>query len=196
MTYSGLDLSYKFIKGKNEEEDYVNVFFKNEFIFKTNHLGTNENKPSLMYYLGDDFNYYLESPFVKAGGYNNTELYDIKGNKLTNFKLWSISNPYIFNDTLYFEVTSRNGKKGIINSKGNIIIPFEYDSLSLSLTMENPIMSNGLLYVEKEKEFGVIDLKNNIIYPFTKSWNDVKIKQLKDLNLFDCKNDVVIVGEH
>jgi hypothetical protein len=56
------------------------------------------------------------------------------------------------------------------------------------------IESNGLLYVRKKGLYGVIDLNNNIVHPFTESWNEIAIKRLKDLKLFDDEVHVVVNG--
>ena len=192
--YSIFDFETKLVEKENG--NYYNVFFKKKLIFEVEHLGDKSvNKPSLAYYITDNFNYYLEKPFIIAGGYNNSDLYDINGNKLTDLKLWSLSStPMLHKEELYFAGASQRDKWGIIDSEGNTIIPFEYDSLSICLDWGSSIKSNGLLYVTKNKEFGVIDLKNNIVHPFTKDWNEIRIKQLKDLNLFDEKKYVIKDG--
>lgn len=88
--YSIFDLKIELIEKENG--NYYRVSFKNKFLFEVEHLGDKFiNKPSLAYYLTDNFNYYLEKPFIIAGGYNNSDLYDVNGNKLTDLKLWSLS---------------------------------------------------------------------------------------------------------
>lgn len=52
-----------------------------------------------------------------------------------------------------------DGKWGVINTKGNFIIPAEYSSMFIS-------DDNKLFTVTKEYKTGVIDIKNNIVVDF------------------------------
>ena len=60
---------------------------------------------------------------------------------------------------MYFKVRTSKGKTGIINDKGDIVIPFVYDE-DISLSGFINIEENGLLYVKKDNLYGIINLKN------------------------------------
>lgn len=51
-----------------------------------------------------------------------------------------------------------NGKAGIINEKGEIVIPIEYDNVL--------DFKNGMFTAEKSNSWGIIDVGNNTIIPF------------------------------
>jgi hypothetical protein len=195
INYSGLDFDAKLIE--KEGRNYYQIFFKKELMFEVEHFGDiTSNPPILGWYLNGNLNYYLEKPFVTAGGYNNCDLYTIDGNKLTNLKLWSlVYSPTLFDGKLYFSGINKKNNRGVVDSEGNTVIPFEYESLSIVFKMSAcGIESNGLLYVRKKGLYGVIDLNNNIVHPFTESWNEIAIKRLKDLNLFDENVHAVVDG--
>ena len=92
MKYSILDLKNNF----NKEENTVDVYFQDKFVMTINQLGDN-NLPSLVCHPSHTINEYLEEPFIIAGGYNNSDLYTIRGEKLTDFKFCtSKSNTFTF----------------------------------------------------------------------------------------------------
>jgi hypothetical protein len=51
-----------------------------------------------------------------------------------------------------------NGKAGIINEKGEIVIPIDYDNVL--------DYKNDMFTAEKSNKWGIIDIENNIIIPF------------------------------
>ena len=51
-----------------------------------------------------------------------------------------------------------NGKAGIINEKGEIVIPIDYDNVL--------DYKNDMFTAEKSNKWGIIDTENNIIIPF------------------------------
>ena len=51
-----------------------------------------------------------------------------------------------------------NGKTGIIDEQGKVIIPIEYDDIS--------DFKDGLFFAKKSKKYGMIDINENIIIPF------------------------------
>lgn len=125
---------------------------------------------------------------------NNTDLnlldflkekYDFKtGMELDNIKF--ATNNYVF--------VTKNNKDGVLDIKGNLIIPFDYDTIFWSweydllearlggkcgfINMKNEIVipfeydnvgingfSYGLCQVEKDNKIGYIDRRNNVIIP-------------------------------
>src|SRR6478736_627203 len=181
MKYSILDLKNVFDK----ETNIFKVYFQNKFVMEVGHRGSeNFNPPSLVSHPSHTINEYLSEPYIIAGGYDNCDLYNIKGKKLTDFKFWTILNsPIIYNGEEYFQVRTSKNKSGIINNKGDVIIPFEYDE-DINLGIFISIQTNGKLYVKKGGQFGIIDLENNFIEPLQNSWHKVKIQQLHDLGLW------------
>jgi hypothetical protein len=190
MKYSILDLKNVF----NREENIVDIYFQDKFVMTVNQIG-NSSLPQLVSHPSHTINEYLEEPFIIAGGYNNSDLYTIRGEKLTDFKFWAIlSSPVIYKKNSYFEVKTSKGKTGIINDKGEIIIPFIYDE-DISLKAFINIEENGLLYVKKDSLYGVIDLKNEVVVDFQPSWDVVQIRKMKDLNKWDDSLYVVVDGK-
>jgi TPR repeat protein len=49
------------------------------------------------------------------------------------------------------------GKYGVVNNKGQVVVPFEYDFISE--------FSQGLAKVEKNKKFGLVDISGKLIIP-------------------------------
>ena len=191
MKYSILDLKNDF----NKEENTVDVYFQDKFVMTINQLGDN-SLPSLVCHPSHTINEYLEEPFIIAGGYNNSDLYTIRGEKLTDFKFWAIlSSPIIYKNNLYFKVRTSKGKTGIINDKGDIVIPFVYDE-DISLSGFINIEENGLLYVKKDNLYGIINLKNETMLDFQPSKDVVMVRRLKDLNEWDDLLYIVVDGNY
>lgn len=192
MKYSILDFKREF----DQENNTFKVYFQDKFVMEIDHQGAeNFDPPHLVSHPNHTINEYLPEPYIIAGGYNNCDLYDIRGNKLTNFKFWAIlSSPIIHENQEYFQVKTSKGKSGIIDNKGNIVIPFEYDE-DIDIGCFVRICKNGRLYVKKDNQYGVINLLNNITTPFTDSWHDIKVQQLDDLGLWDGDKYIVVDGK-
>ena len=192
MKYSILDFKKIF----DSETSTFKVYFQDKFVMEVDHQGgENFDSPQLVSHPSHTINEYLPIPYITAGGYNNCDLYDIEGNKLSNFKFWAIlSSPIIYNDKEYFQVRTPKNKSGIIDNKGNIVIPFEYEE-DLMKGCFIKLRTNGRLYVKKNNQYGIIDIDNNIVEPFTDSWHDIKVKQLHDLGLWDDNKYVVVDGK-
>lgn len=192
MKYSVLDLKSVY----NKDTESFDVYFQNKFVMTVEHKGEpNMSSPRLVCHPSHTINEYLPQPYITAGGYNNSDLYDINGNKITDFKFWSIiESPIIYDNVEYFKVRTPKNKSGIINNKGKVVIPFEYDQ-DLNLVAFIDICSNGRLYVKKENKYGVIDINNTIVTPFTDSWHETRVQQLHDLGLWDDSKYTVIGGK-
>jgi hypothetical protein len=189
MKYSILDLKNMY----NVENKTVDVFFQDKFIMTIDQVGT--SLPSLVCHPNHTINEYLETPFITGGGYDNTDLYTIEGKKLTNFKFWAISNsPIVFENNLYFQVGTTSRKTGIIDSEGKIVIPFIYRQ-DISMGFMINIQKNGLLYVKKDGLYGIINLKNEVVFDFQPSWDEVMVRKMKDLGEWDDLKYVVKDGK-
>lgn len=57
-------------------------------------------------------------------------------------------------------IVKKNNKFGVVNDKGNLVIPFEYDKINSAFFKSNRLIA------EKNKKYGLIDYQNNIIAPF------------------------------
>lgn len=117
-------------------------------------------------------------------------LIDVNGTIIINPKFDEISG-YFQNG--YMRVRN-NGKTGIINEKGEIIIPIEYDDIS--------DFENGLFLANKANKSGMINSKNQVIIQFAYS----KIRHFKDdlaliiqngkTGYININNEIVIKPEY
>lgn len=95
-------------------------------------------------------------------------------------------------------LVKKDSKMGAINREGEIILPFEYDSIYY------PRLENHL-YASKNNKFGVIDFNGKIIIPFeyeniTRVWydhndeqeNNLIVQKNKKLGTINLKNEIVI----
>lgn len=57
-----------------------------------------------------------------------------------------------------FGVVSRNGKKGLIDRKGNFRIDPQYDFLEMN--------TDSTLLAKKDSKFGIVNLNNQVVFPF------------------------------
>jgi hypothetical protein len=88
-------------------------------------------------------------------------LFDVKGKELLKVDNKSIDWDYIKKDSIntsHFIINNSQNKFGSIDSKGNIIIPFEYDEIT-------SFEGNEIAIVKKNGKYGVINSKNEIIIP-------------------------------
>jgi hypothetical protein len=60
-------------------------------------------------------------------------------------------------------VVDKEGRQGVLDSYGNIIIPFEYDSISVN---SRPICRYSYFLAQKNAKWGVVNSKNEIVLPF------------------------------
>jgi len=77
-------------------------------------------------------------------------------------------------------VSDINGKKGIINSLGEQVIPIVYDSISNTILLEDCKKAHIICF--KNKKCGVINLQNKIVIPFEfdKLFMDLKMEKQSD----------------
>ena len=97
----------------------------------------------------------------------------------------------------YFKV--RTGKKfGLIDEVNNIVIPFEYDAMSIDKIAENDESGEDIDYlvvVAKGNKFGAVNLKNEIRIPFVYS----DLQRVSDAELFPArkgKHYILIDGKN
>ncbi|MDX5585998.1 MAG: WG repeat-containing protein [Aureibaculum sp.] len=112
-------------------------------------------------------------------------LIDIDGNIIIEPVYDEISG-YFING---FMRVKNNGKAGIINEKGEIVIPIEYDNVL--------DYKNNMFTAEKANKWGIIDVENNIIIPFEYRRirhfeDDLALVTDKGTGYINMKNEIVI----
>ncbi|MEI6346791.1 MAG: WG repeat-containing protein [Bacteroidota bacterium] len=93
-----------------------------------------------------------------------------------------------FTNSSPYCVIKKGDKFGMINAKGNEIIPFQYDDIGYN-------SSDSLFKVKSNDKWGVIDTHNNLIFPFVfndkydlKLYNEFGYGKIKDVVYkLDCK---------
>ena len=93
-------------------------------------------------------NYIIVKSQNKYGAFNYSGL-QIAQCVYENF-IHSLSDNYL--------IVSYNKKNGLIDLKGGIILPYEYEEIRSE--------SSGLFIVKKDGKYGVVDIENNMIIPF------------------------------
>ena len=69
-----------------------------------------------------------------------------------------------------FMVAQKDGKYGMIDKEGSVIIPFEYDHLGQKgYSRQYYEFGDGYLGAVKDNKFGVVDVNNNVVIPFDRS---------------------------
>lgn len=88
-----------------------------------------------------------------------------------------------------------NGKKGVINSKDSVLIPFEYNSIKY-VSSETKGMDRYV--VEKNRKIGVIDSSNNVILEckfdryISRSTNYIMMLYNKKLGTYDWSGNEIV----
>ena len=91
-------------------------------------------------------------------------------------------------------------KWGCVNQVGTTIIPFIYSSLSysdgflLATICDDYYLESKAIYVQKNKKFGVINFKNEIIVPFSDEHEQIQIKE--NLILHKNKHNINLWGAY
>lgn len=112
---------------------------------------------------------YIPSSSVKIEMlFNNDSEYQ---NPNTLYKNYYAFNKKYFSQPLFSKdsvaILMKNEKYGLINSKGNIIAQFEYDSIiSFNYWRNNFTCSSIIALVKKDSLWGAIDKKGNFIIPY------------------------------
>jgi hypothetical protein len=86
-----------------------------------------------------------------------------------------------------------NGKAGIINEEGKIIIPIEYENVL--------DFKNNMFTAEKESKWGIIDTGNNVIIPFEYGRirhfeNDLALITTKGTGYVNMDNKIIIEPQY
>lgn len=88
---------------------------------------------------------------------------DKSGNKISG----AFDSMYNFGN---YVLAGRNEKLGVLNSNGDTIVPFEYDSDSYVMTHGySDNFKDGYFILSKNNKYGVVDKNNNVIIPFNHS---------------------------
>lgn len=101
--------------------------------------------------------YYSNTLSILVKKDNKWGFIDKEGNKITD---------NIYNDVIYFSKDTiravKNKKFGIINSKGEVVVPFKYLSIEPTKQEDMFIVSQGTI---KEKKLGLINRKQELLLP-------------------------------
>lgn len=107
---------------------------------------------------------------IRYGGFN------LEGELKIPFVFESLKAQY-FLDERYagsgLMAAQKDGKYGMIDKEGSVIIPFEYDQLDQrGYTGEYLGLEDGYLGAVKDNKFGIVDINNNVVIPFEHSNDD------------------------
>ncbi|MFN0201727.1 MAG: WG repeat-containing protein [Bacteroidia bacterium] len=125
-------------------------------------------------------------PFLIASKNKKINLFDLKGKLILQNLDYAIQ----INDVIS---ALKNGKLGLIDAKGNVTVPFEYETLSG--------ISEGVYLAQKAGKYGFIDAKNQVIeplkyknlaYPFSLNTNDIDT----DYYIFKEKGKYLVFNEY
>ncbi|HNP31723.1 MAG TPA: WG repeat-containing protein [Flavobacterium sp.] len=86
-------------------------------------------------------------------------------------------------DNAYF-IVQKGNKKGVVDNKNNVIIPFVYDDLSFDLIY--PYQGEIIIPAQKNGKYGLISITNKEIVPFI--YKDIA-KVSKEENLYKAKSN-------
>ncbi len=89
----------------------------------------------------------------------NGNQYYLNANGKERYGTWELAGRFIEG----FATVKRNGKYGILNRKGKLILPCEYDYSNRA--PEEYVFHDGLALVEKDGKFGFVDTKGTLVIP-------------------------------
>lgn len=137
---------------------------------------------------------------VQIGNYYN--ITNEKGKiliKLNQIQNIEIASEKLFDEYGYLKVVNNN-KSGLVDLKGKLIIPFQYDDIDFYHDKKY----NQRIMAKKDNYWGIIDFKNNEIIPFTYSLiygidNEKLISYVSEENFIEKlktpKNDFIYFGK-
>ena len=166
---------YQWITDSDTERSKITILQKEEgsynFLDQNNRLILPENISEFGYVHDEDL---LLNPFSSNGNY----LLFVKDKKgkygLLNEMTEKLSVPMVydhiiqyfsFDESTYYSV-KKNGKFGLINQNNEIIIPIQYDDISLDFVYKKNDKNEHEIVVAKGKKYGTVNLKNQIRIPF------------------------------
>lgn len=132
-------------------------------------------------------------------GYASVKRYDGNGIAIINTRGEFIT-PYLYIDNIYsgfqngLAHVTRSRKSGFINPKGDVVIPFKYDSARY--------FSSGLAPVSKHGKYGYIDTTGNVVIPFQYDYADAfqdgiaNVKINGKRGMINTKGEVIVPIEH
>jgi hypothetical protein len=104
-----------------------------------------------------------------------------------------------------FYMAKKNNKWGVQNFSGDLILPFEFDSITKvpdRYYLENPEVRNDHFIVFRDKKYGIIDSRKNIIADFSFDYiqkpegcscpTQYVVKKENKVGLLDYKGDTLI----
>lgn len=166
---------YQWITNSDTERSKITILKKEEgsynFLDQNNQLILPENISEFGYVHDEDL---LLNPFSSNGNY----LMFVKDKNgkygLLNEITEKLSVPMVydqiiqyftFDESTYYSV-KKNGKFGLINEKNEVIIPIQYDDISLDFVYHKNNDNEHEIVVAKGKKYGTVNLKNQIRIPF------------------------------
>ncbi len=188
-------VAYKWITKSTTENSKITILEKEDnsynFLDEKMQLILTENVVDYGYVLNQDK---LLNPFSST---NNYQLYvkDKNGKfGMLNENSGKLNIPIVYDEILQdFESGKHNyysvkkGKKfGLINEENQIVIPIEYDSISLDgivLDFESTTDENYQIVVAKGNKFGSVNLNNQIQIPFQYA----ALQRISDTGLYKAK---------
>ncbi len=117
-------------------------------------------------------------------GENSRALWDDEGNYMFQLEFDEISNI----DTSFFKIT-KDGKQGVLDKKGNVVLDSRYDFLNYR---------EGMIITLLDGKIGAVDIKNNVIIPeeygaTISRFGDLYISQKEGrYGLLDQENQVLV----
>lgn len=177
---------------------------------KTTVLADEQNR---FHFVDDRYQFILPKPVINYGhiyntlnllqpkSYNRKNLMWVQGENgkcgVLNEDTKQLSLPVIY-DTIAqrFELPNstllcvvKNKKYGIVNELNQIVVPFEYDFLSLDMQRYNTHFEEnkevGFIIALKGKKYGLINFKNQVIIPFQYT----ELEALSSKGLYKAKSD-------
>ena len=93
-------------------------------------------------------------------------------------------------------VSDKDGKQGLVNSFGKLLVPFEYDSISTNVLLQKCKVVN--LMARKNNKWGIVNLQNQTLLPFQYEQlllDEVKAHQKQKifLSCYLLKNGVIAI---
>ncbi len=124
-------------------------------------------------------------------------MYDTLSSKFQEIKIFTSNTELNKRDSIDFHtnrkkqlsiaiVKGNNGKEGVVNSFGDLIVPIIYDSISNNILFEDCEEINLICY--KNNKSGVINLQNIILIPFEfdELFRNIKNKRRTDKLALSC----------
>lgn len=206
--YGVIDINGKLVV----PEDYTNLEFYNDYIIAEKAIKNKESSGLLTLdglveiAFADDATFPSQAKFGLSSDLIVYELknsidpllsdyfiLDLKNKIIKNNDYYSgLYNPYLRpkeNGFSFILAEDKNSRIGVLNTEGEIIIPFQYDDVDYSysnLGLDSLSSSHRFIKVSNENKWGVVNAYNQIVLPIV--FDEIKIFTKGEENLFAAKN--------